>query len=110
MIQFNVPDMTCGACANRIGRALAQAGLPAELQVEIDVAARQVRIPLACTDEVALTVQSVIEHAGYTVEVAKSASTTDRTPRAGGCCCTARPAATVDAGQGVPAKAAGCCN
>lgn len=110
MVRFNIPEMTCGACANRIGRALTQAGLPADLQVEIDVAARQVRIPKACPDEDALAVQSVIEDAGYTVEVAKSASTTARAPRAGGCCCTARRAHAFDAGQGVRAKTAGCCN
>lgn len=109
MVRFNIPDMTCGACANRIGRALTQAGLPADLQVEIDVAARQVRIPQACPDEVALAVQIVIEHAGYTVEVANSPSTTARAPLAG-CCCAARRAAAFDAGQSARAKTAGCCN
>lgn len=104
MVRFNIPDMACGACANRIGRALTQAGLPADLQMEIDVAARQVRIPQACPDEDALAVRGVIEHAGYTVEVAKSASIAARAPRAGGCCCAARRADTFDAGQGLRQK------
>ena len=45
MVHINVPDMTCGGCAQRIRRAIAQAQMPAGVEVEIDVAARQVRVP-----------------------------------------------------------------
>ena len=41
MVHINVPDMTCGTCAQRIGRAIAQAQLPGGVEVEIDVATRQ---------------------------------------------------------------------
>ncbi|WP_369468140.1 heavy-metal-associated domain-containing protein, partial [Enterobacter cloacae] len=37
MVRFNVPDMTCGGCAQRIRRAIAQAPMPAGVEVEIDV-------------------------------------------------------------------------
>lgn len=110
MIQFNVPDMTCGACANRIGRALAQASLPANLQVEIDVAARQVRIAQDGPGEVAHAVQQAIEQAGYTAQPARGGPTKAAAPRAGGCCCAGRRAAVVDASQEAPVKTAGCCN
>lgn len=109
MIRFNVPDMTCGACANRIGRALAQAGLPADLQVEIDVAARQVRLPLAAPGAVAQAVRQAIVQAGYTAEPAAPARQAPAAARTGGCCCAARRAAAVDASQAAQGRSAGCC-
>lgn len=110
MIQFNVPDMTCGACANRIGRALTQAGLPAGLQVEIDVAARQVRVVQDGPGEVVRAVQTAIEQAGYTAQPKNRGGTPEAPgPSAGGCCCAARRAAAVDAGQDAPVENAGYC-
>lgn len=109
MVQFNVPDMTCGACANRIGRALSQAGLPADLQLEIDVAARQVRIPQGSPREITLAVHDAIEQAGYTAQQVTLAQTAQAASRTGGCCCSRRVTG-IDVGQGAPAKTAGCCN
>ncbi len=110
MVQFNVPEMTCGACANRIGRALAQAGLPADLQVEIDTAARQVRINQDGPGEVVQAIQKAIEQAGYTAQTTPAGMAEAVAPRVGGCCCSARRASSVDAGQKAPTKTAGCCN
>lgn len=109
MIQFNIPDMTCGACANRIGRALSQAGLPPELQVEIDVAARQMRIPQGIPEEVTLVVQKAIEQAGYTAQQVTLTQPALVASRPSGCCCASRRVTGIDVGQGVPAKNAGCC-
>ncbi len=109
MVQFNIPDMTCGACANRIGRALSQAGLPADLQLEIDVAVRQVRLPQGSPKEVVLAVHDAIEQAGYTAQQVTLAQPVQAAPRTG-CCCGSRRVTGVDAGQGVPARTAGCCN
>lgn len=109
MIQFNVPDMTCSACAHRIGRALAQAGLPADLQVDIDVAARQVRVAQAVPAEVAHAIQRAIGQAGYTAEPVKGVLQKAAASRAGGCCCATRRTAAIDASQAAPAQAAGCC-
>ncbi len=109
MVQFNVPDMTCGGCANRIGRALAQVSLPADLQVEIDVAARQVRVPVAAESEVAGAVRDAIARAGYAAAVSTAVPPASAGTAAGGCCCTSRRSQAVDAGQSAPAKTAGCC-
>ncbi len=109
MVQFNVPDMTCGACASRINRALAQADLPADLQIEIDVGARQVRLPENVSVEVALAVQQAITRAGYSAEQVHAATATSNAPRVAGCCCAARKTNAVDVNQGAPARAAGCC-
>ena len=109
MIAFNVPDMTCGACADRIGKALAQAGLPAGQQVEIDLAARQVRAPFAMQPEVAQTVQNAIEGAGYAALPAAHMQAASSGKRKGSCCCAPRRASTVDVDQGQHAPTAGCC-
>lgn len=65
MVHFNVPDMTCGGCAQRIRRAIAQAQMPAGVEVEIDVAARQVRVPGQAEDGTVELVRSALERAGY---------------------------------------------
>lgn len=90
MIQFHIPDMSCGACAQRIQRALAQAPQPVDLQVDIDVAARRVRLPSGANAQTAQAVQAAIEAAGYTAQpVVEPASPPER---AGGCCCASRRA------------------
>ncbi len=120
MIRFDIPDMHCGACADRVGRALAQAHLPAGVQVEIDIAQRQVRLfhgAGALDASVAAAVVAAIGQAGYAARPATSEAPprVDATAHRGsgarhrGCCCGPRQAAAVDADQQAPAEAAGCC-
>lgn len=121
MIRFSVPDMRCGACANRIGRALAQADLPTDLQLEIDVAGKQVRLywPAGASEPraahrggpgVARAVREAIEGAGYTAlpDIAPWASA--NVERTGGCCCAAQKAGALEAEQTASMPAAGCCS
>ena len=107
MVHFNVPDMTCGGCAERIRRAIAQAQLPDSVSVEIDVAARQVRIPGQAGDSAAERVRSAIERAGYKAD-AVVASPPRRTT--GGCCCASRPLASVDVDQDPARHTSSCCS
>lgn len=107
MVHFSVPDMTCGNCARRIGRAIAQAQLPAGVEVEIDVGARQVRIPEQAGDGAVELVRSAIEGAGYKADAVLGPSSR-RT--AGGCCCSARPATSVDVNQDGTGQTASCCS
>ena len=109
MVQFHVPDMTCGACANRIGKALQQAALPSGLQVEIDVAARQVRLGEAASAPIQGKVRSAIEAAGYTAAPMPDERASSSLPGAGGCCCASRRTPRVDASQRAVSASAGCC-
>lgn len=109
MIAFHIPDMTCGACANRIGKALDQAGLPVGPQVEIDLATRQVRLPHALQAEIAQTVQHAIEGAGYTALPATTARAVGKGQGKGVCCCASERAPTIDVNQRRLAPTAGCC-
>lgn len=84
MVHFNVPDMTCGGCAERIRRAIAQAPMLAGVEVAIDVAARQVRVPGQAEDDTVQLVRSAIARAGYKAD-AVVATSPHRT--SGGCCC-----------------------
>lgn len=100
MVRFHVPDMTCGACANRIGKALQQAGLPREPQVDIDVASRQVLIARAADAQLEAAVRNAIETAGYTVEKMADGLKDSSMPRAGGgYCCASRTTSLIDADQ-----------
>ncbi|AOF81991.1 heavy-metal-associated domain protein [Methyloversatilis sp. RAC08] len=45
MIEFTVPDMTCGHCAGRIRSAVAE--VDAKATVDIDIAGKRVRIESA---------------------------------------------------------------
>lgn len=107
MVHFHVPDMTCGGCARRIDRAIALAQMPAGVEVEIDVAARQVRIHGSVDDDTEELVRSAIERAGYTAEVAVA---TPSRPSAGGCCCAPRSGASIDVNQNTAAQMSPCCN
>ena len=107
MVHFNVPDMTCGGCAQRIRRAIAQAQLPAGVEVEIDVAARQVRVPGQAEDDTVELVRSAIERAGYKAD-AVVATSPHRT--SGGCCCASRPVAPVDVDQDGARQTSSCCS
>ena len=62
MVQFTVPDMTCGHCASTIKRAVNEADAGAK--VDVDLSARCVRIdaPRANANEL----ESAIREAGYT--------------------------------------------
>ena len=107
MVHFNVPDMTCGTCAQRIGRAIAQAQLPAGVEVEIDVATRQVRVPGQVEDDTVELVRSAIERAGYKADAV--AGTSSRRA-AGGCCCASRSTTSVDVNQGAANRTPSCCS
>ena len=107
MVHFNVPDMTCGTCAQRIRRAIAQAQLPAGVEVEIDVAARQVRVPGQAEDDTVELVRSAIERAGYKADAAVSPASRRTT---GGCCCASRPVAPVDVDQDGARQTSSCCS
>lgn len=107
MVHFNVPDMTCGGCAQRIRRAIAQAQLPAGVEVEIDVAARQVRVPGQAEDDAVERVRSAIARAGYKADPV-AATSSRRT--AGGCCCASRSTTSVDVNQGAANRTPSCCS
>ena len=107
MVHFNVPDMTCGTCAQRIGRAIAQAQLPGGVEVEIDVATRQVRIPAQAGESTVELVRSAIERAGYKADAAVSPASRRTT---GGCCCASRPTTSIDVNQGAANRTSSCCS
>lgn len=107
MVHFNVPDMTCGTCAQRIGRAIAQAQLPRGIEVEIDAAARQVRIPAQAGESTVELVRSAIERAGYKADAAVSPASRRTT---GGCCCASRSTTSVDVNQGAANRTSSCCS
>ncbi|MBD9391343.1 heavy-metal-associated domain-containing protein [Acidovorax sp. ACV01] len=107
MVHFNVPDMTCGTCAQRIGRAIAQAQLPGGIEVEIDAAACQVRIPAQAGESTVELVRSAIERAGYKADAAVSPASRRTT---GGCCCASRSTTSVDVNQGAANRTSSCCS
>ena len=107
MVHFNVPDMTCGGCARRIRQAIAQTQMPAGVEVEIDVAARQVRIPGQVEDDTVELVRSAIERAGYKADAAVSPASRRTT---GGCCCASRSTASVDVNQVAANRMSSCCS
>ena len=107
MVHFNVPDMTCGTCAQRIGRAIAQAQLPGGVEVEIDVATRQVRIPAQAGESTVELVRSAIERAGYKADAVVGTSSGRTT---GGCCCASRSTTSVDVSQGAANRTSSCCS
>ena len=107
MVHFNVPDMTCGGCAQRIRRALDAARLPEGMEVEIDVTARQIRIPAHAQGGEIDRVLSTIKRAGYKAETA-SASPSGRAPGDG--CCGPRSSTAVDADQYGAARTSPCCS
>ncbi|MCO5358876.1 heavy-metal-associated domain-containing protein [Acidovorax kalamii] len=99
--------MTCGGCAQRIRRAIAQAQLPAGVEVEIDVAARQVRVPGQAEDDTVELVRSAIERAGYKADAVVATSSRRTT---GGCCCSSRSTTSVDVNQGAANRTSSCCS
>ena len=107
MVHFNVPDMTCGTCAQRIGRAIAQAQLPGGVEVEIDVATRQVRIPAQAGESTVELVRSAIERAGYKADAVAGTSSRRTT---GGCCCSSRSTTSIDVNQGAANRTSSCCS
>ena len=107
MVHFNVPDMTCGGCAERIRRAIAQAPMLAGVEVAIDVAARQVRVPGQAEDDTVELVRSAIERAGYKAHAVAGTSSRRTT---GGCCCASRPVAPVDVDQDGARQTSSCCS
>jgi copper chaperone len=100
MITFRIPDMTCGRCADRIGKAIAAADPGA--RVEFAVGEQLVRITLASSSGQEL--RSAIEAAGFS-PAAHAAPPVQR--RSAGCGCGTRGA--VDVGQAGRAATGGCC-
>lgn len=66
MIDFHVPDMSCGHCVRAISTALQ--ACDGEARFEIDLAAHQVHIRHATVD--ADTLAAAIREAGYTPQPA----------------------------------------
>lgn len=62
---FNVQGMTCGHCVKAVIRAVQEQD--AKAQVEVDLAAKQVRVESVLMDEQVL---AVIREEGYQAEVA----------------------------------------
>ena len=60
MIRFDVPDMSCGACARRVTKAVQ--GVDPAAQVEADLPTREVRIQ-SSADPAAL--RKALDDAGY---------------------------------------------
>lgn len=109
MIQFTVPDMTCGACAHRIAKALQLAQLPPDAQVDIDTASRQVRLTQGASAEVADLVRKAITAAGYTAEEGLPEPASADGSRAGACCCAAKRSKSLDPNQNPDSQMRGCC-
>lgn len=61
MQHYRVEDMTCGHCASTITRAVQ--GVDAQARVEIDLAAKSVKVE---TDAPAEAIHAAIADAGYT--------------------------------------------
>lgn len=105
MIEFNVPDMTCGGCASRIRRALAEVAPDATL--DIDVARRRVRVASPATGVDTQALRVAVARAGYTAQPVPAGTSR---PQAGGCCCAARRAAPrIDTRQTQTRPQGGCC-
>ncbi len=108
MVQFiNVPDMTCGASAHRIGHAIAEGQLPEGVTVEVDVTNRQVSQAAHAGDTVIGLVHAAIERAGYT---ANAAQAVPPRPTSGHCCCGPRRSTTVDIDQHGVVHTPSCCS
>lgn len=69
MIDFHVPDMSCGHCVRAISAALQ--ACDAQAHVDIDLASHRVRITQAGVDTD--TLATAIREAGYTPEPAPAA-------------------------------------
>ena len=59
-MEFNVPDMSCGGCASAVSRAITN--LDSAAKVEIDVAAKTVKVGSALTQG---QIASAFEAAGF---------------------------------------------
>lgn len=68
MIDFHVPDMSCGHCVRAIGAALQ--ACDSQARFDIDLATHRVRITQAQAD--AATLAAAIREAGYTPEPAEA--------------------------------------
>ncbi|MBP1804877.1 heavy-metal-associated domain-containing protein [Rubellimicrobium aerolatum] len=60
MIRFDIPDMTCAACAKRVTRAVQ--GVDPSAQVEADPPSREVRVTSAARPE---ALMAALAEAGY---------------------------------------------
>lgn len=60
MIEFQIPDMTCGHCASMVSSALAQAD--PDCKISVDLAQRKVSV--LTTEDKSLLVEALTE-AGY---------------------------------------------
>lgn len=63
MLQFKIPDMTCGHCEKTIRAALT--GLPGVERLEIDLPTKTLRIEGTADPK---TIQKMVSEVGYTAE------------------------------------------
>jgi len=66
MLQFNVPDMTCGNCAKRVTNAIL--AVDPEAQIITDPPARDVKITTKAQEQ---AIVAALAEAGYPVETRK---------------------------------------
>ncbi len=71
MLRFSIPTMTCGGCARAVTR-IVQAAAGAATPVEVDLAAREVRIDAAATVEPGL--REALARGGYPAEPSRVAA------------------------------------
>jgi copper chaperone len=71
MLRFSIPTMTCGGCARAVTR-IVQAAAGAGTPLEVDLAARKVRIDAAATVEPGL--REALAGAGYPAEPSRVAA------------------------------------
>ena len=71
MLRFSIPTMTCGGCARAVTR-IVQAAAGAATPVEVDLAAREVRIDAAATVEPGI--REALARGGYPAEPSRVAA------------------------------------
>lgn len=104
MITFRIEDMTCGHCAGRISRAIAEVDRTA--RVEIDIPARSIRV-YGIASEAEL--KEAIRGAGYKAVFMQEHASHDSAPGKG-CCCSSRQRPVVDVHQPKDQAKASCCS
>lgn len=103
MVTFQVNDMTCGRCAQRLAAALAR--VEGTQDVVIDLGRKRVQVSGPAT---ARELAAAIESAGYTPEEVRGETPPHPAPVRGGCCGGPRRAAVKD-GQAATAVSTSCC-
>jgi copper chaperone len=103
MLVFQVSDMTCGRCAQRLATALAS--VEGTQDVVIDLGRKHVQVTGTAT---AGEVAAAIQEAGYTPEEVRDETLAPPPPMRGGCCGGRRRAAVNDGPAATPVSTS-CC-